>query len=218
MGCDIHVCVEILRTVNNTEEWFNYDHFRYNPYFSEDDPDEEELEHVPIYSDRDYLLFTRLCGVREYSLIRTIQLCAHGEEFSYQETKKASEPKGIPDDCSKITKGIIERWGSDGHSHSYLTLKEIIDYIDSKPPKKHEGFLSDRQVASLAKGDDPDSWSNIKTPKAPHFKQWDRPWDESIDSGIIELAEAIKLRALEYYYSYQSIEPEKVRIVFFFDN
>lgn len=109
-----------------------------------------------ISRDRDYLLFTRLCGVREHSLIGRLQLCVSGEAFTYQEAKIVSAPKGIPDDCSIITKRIIERWESDGHSHSYLTLQEIMDYIDSKPPKKHEGFLIDKQVVLLAKGIDPE--------------------------------------------------------------
>lgn len=36
-----------------------------------------------------------------------------------------AEPKGVPEDTSEVTSAWIEYNGSDGHSHSWLTLAEL---------------------------------------------------------------------------------------------
>jgi len=48
-------------------------------------------------------------------------------------------PKGIPDDISQTSKYLIDYWGKDGHSHSWLPLKEAVDIFiktDHEKPKK----------------------------------------------------------------------------------
>lgn len=60
------------------------------------------------YSGRNYYLFTFLAGVR-------------GNE------EPLIEPRGIPDDCSKLIKRVCEKWGSDGHSHTYYYLSELME-------------------------------------------------------------------------------------------
>ena len=59
MGCDIHVMVEARRYPFGTEKWFNVDNWRYNPWYSAEDGDGEcNLEVKPIYTHRDYELFS----------------------------------------------------------------------------------------------------------------------------------------------------------------
>ena len=60
------------------------------------------------YSGRNYGLFGALAGVRNY----------HIDMIS-------GEIKGLPDDVSNDVCEISNRW--DGHSHNYLTVKEIMD-------------------------------------------------------------------------------------------
>lgn len=63
------------------------------------------------YGDRNYYLFSVLADVRNYrSNIIPI-----------------SEPRGIPEDASSAYKHIVDQWDSDGHSHSYFTLTELLN-------------------------------------------------------------------------------------------
>lgn len=59
------------------------------------------------YYGRDYTLFATLAGVRGDNPIES--------------------PKGIPEDCSPEYRKLCEVWGDDGHSHSYFTLRELLD-------------------------------------------------------------------------------------------
>ncbi len=40
MGCDIHMMVEVKRSINDEEKWVNYDHFLMNPWHGDDDGDQ----------------------------------------------------------------------------------------------------------------------------------------------------------------------------------
>jgi len=76
------------------------------------------------YNDRNYFLFSILADVRN----------------SY-DIKPISEPRGIPDDCCFPIKYVTNLWHGDGHSHSYFTLKELIDvdwdsYCNCTNPKQ----------------------------------------------------------------------------------
>lgn len=63
MGCDIHMMVEVKRSINGEEKWVNYDHFRKNPWYGNDDG-EREFERIDLESSRNYAAFSQLCGVR----------------------------------------------------------------------------------------------------------------------------------------------------------
>ncbi len=79
MGCDIHLHVEIL--VN--EKWEHWNH--------------------PLIQ-RDYSLFTKMAGVRNYDGITPVAL-----------------PRGLPADMSVPTKLDADRWEGDAHSGSWLS-------------------------------------------------------------------------------------------------
>lgn len=59
------------------------------------------------YYPRNYTLFATLAGVRGDNPI--------------------ANPRGIPEDCSLEYKKMCDDWGDDGHSHSYFTLRELLD-------------------------------------------------------------------------------------------
>ncbi|MBH9645074.1 hypothetical protein [Burkholderia vietnamiensis] len=88
---------------------------------------------MKIYDGRNYDLFAMLADVRNG---RGFAGCKTGEGFN-----PIAEPKGIPDDASDEFKAIAEQWGCDGHSHSYLTLRELLDYDWTQETGK-QGWLS----------------------------------------------------------------------------
>ena len=129
MGCDIHVCCEYK---NYEGKWINCDHFRLNPYYEEGYEDEPKMNIVPIFDNRNYALFATLAGVRNYGYVTPI-----------------SDPRGLPDDVHPLTKKISDDWGSDGHSHSYYTLKELIDYTHTAPTVTYSGMITKEQAKDL---------------------------------------------------------------------
>lgn len=68
----------------------------------------------PACLDRNYQRFSALAGVR-------------GE---------GPTPLGIPVDASETTLALIDQWGVDGHSHSYLRLDEATQiFMDTSNPQ-----------------------------------------------------------------------------------
>lgn len=126
MGCDIHFYVEKWTSSNNYEgprdlsEDRNQKlnevledtptHFRWvsADKWEEDDGEWGVPYNSEYYSGRNYGLFSILADVR-------------GREVPID------EPRGIPDDASTGYKYICEQWDGDGHSHSYFTLKELLE-------------------------------------------------------------------------------------------
>lgn len=159
MGADIHLYVERKSTRVRREEflneifeadipvqkeWESADKWKKNKYYDPNKPN-GEIEYEVDYDDlfyrgRNYYLFAVLADVRNGWDIKPID-----------------EPRGIPTDLSERVQTIIDAWKGDGHSHSYFTLKELLDvdwekyhYIEEEedgPPyiinKKKVNYLSD---------------------------------------------------------------------------
>jgi hypothetical protein len=103
MGCDIHLHQE----VKIDGVWHHYG-----------------MPHV----DRNYELFTKLAGVRNYY------------EREGKRIVPFAKPRGIPKDATELTKCDYKRWGSDGHSHSFITAEEIAKLEDwVEKDRKWEG-------------------------------------------------------------------------------
>lgn len=126
MGCDIHLFAE-ARNKNTLKDklkfwkkpkWKNIDKWTKNKWFDEWPEDEQEFtiaREDRFYSGgRNYNLFCALCNVRDY--------CFDGNP------KCVSKPKGLPHDVSKVVQIESDRMGSDGHSHSWNTLKELKEF------------------------------------------------------------------------------------------
>lgn len=127
MGCDIHVYLEkrsnqvireekLNQIFNNSEKtediWVSADKWSPDPDYPEWSKRKNHIEYQDrIYAGRNYLLFGILAGVRWWD-------CPN----------KISEPRGLPSNLSQELKEIREDWGSDGHSDSYFTLTELLNY------------------------------------------------------------------------------------------
>lgn len=83
------------------------------------------------YVQRIYNLFARMANVRNY-------------EDGPSRIKPLSEPRGLPEDATVLTKWDSEHWGADGHSHSWLGAEEIAQvaaFADERGWKKtHNGY------------------------------------------------------------------------------
>ncbi len=93
---------------------------------------------IDLLINRNYDMFGSLFGVRNYANFRPV-----------------AKSRGIPDDISWETKADIERWGYDGHSHSFITYKEIkdIDWEEYSIDFGNRVF-----VYSIKKGDFIENW------------------------------------------------------------
>jgi hypothetical protein len=89
-----------------------------------------------MYNGRSYYLFAILADVRNGS--------GGIEPIDY--------PRGIPDDASSGYKYAVDRWDGDGHSHSYFTLDELINFDWSKYEMLGEFMETIEQMKSI----DPD--------------------------------------------------------------
>lgn len=206
MGCDIHMHVEYKRTVNGQTRWMCGDYFKVNPYFGEF-PNEKPYSLVRFCDGRNYSRFATLANVRNYG-----------------NTPYIDEPRGLPADVTKEVKAGADDWGDDGHSHSYFTLKELIDFQKNAPPLRFRGMISpEAQKALDETGKTPDDWCQWTNEKGWARREWTEE-----NTVLVPLIEAIKQRADELYVIYDWLwdsEPEeayelsdKIRIVFWFDN
>lgn len=188
MGCDIHIYTEVKRE----NKWVHADYFRRNRYKNEQD--KEEFTVCEIYQGRNYRLFSVLANVRNYEKLN----------------KYISEPKGLPDNCSTFVKTLSDEWDTDGHSHSFLTLKELKDYkfvLES-------GLLYPNQVEDLEKGILPNSWCRWSSDAENMiYKEWKRPCE--ILKPIIDKMKDI---LIEEFWVYKESDDENIRVVFWFDN
>lgn len=211
MGCDIHLFTEKkmqFSAYNNGEPfWWCCDYFQLNPY-RKIDKDDPKYSHKEVYGDRNYSLFGALANVRNY--YDNIPIC---------------EPRGIPEDASKVVKKEANRWGLDGHSHSWVTAKELFDYKKKYGQQKLCGYVSAEDAAKLDNGTDtPGSWCQGTSDKSWVWREW------IIDSCPLDpLIEAVKKKMKEEFYIWDFLSEEEqedrinkfaedFRIIFWFDN
>lgn len=132
MGCDIHMYVEHKQD----GVWKSADIWKPDKYF--DSKYETVQKDIVEYEDRFY-------AGRNYDLFAILANVRNGYGFAGTDTGDGfipiSEPRGLPDDVSELIKDESEDWGPDGHSHSWLTLKELLEY-DWGQVTKHRGWVS----------------------------------------------------------------------------
>lgn len=198
MGCDIHLFTEIERTIGSEEKWVNCDYWQLNPYYGTDEY-KSKLKIVSLFNDRNYTLFSKLANVRNY----------HGNKY-------ISEPKGLPNDVSEVVKEESDDWGSDGHSHSWFTLKQLIDFFKENGIVKHSGYMTPEDAKLVDKGEMPSSWWQGGNLKDQVYREW-----EHEDTGLKRLIDKINERKRSEFRLYHEDNEElndKIRIVFWFDN
>lgn len=125
MGCDIHLFVEVK---DEDGVWQSADTWVEE---AEEDEDAEgnvvakgtrkEVDYkASFYHGRNYNLFAILANVRNGVGFAG---CDLGNGFNY-----IAEPRGLPDDATENVVACSERWGVDGHSHSYFTVQELLNF------------------------------------------------------------------------------------------
>lgn len=203
MGCDIHMFVEYQTKVDKKQEWIIGDYFRINPYYKEGESDEPKYERLGLHDRRNYDLFATLAGVRDYT----------------EQVIPVSEPKGFPKDACGYVKEQKKIWDGDGHTHSWVTLKELKEYQNKNPKLKQTGLLSPQQLVEFDQnGKLPDSWCQGTNMEGFERRDW-----EHENESLIPLIEKLQTRMkdLMSYMWEQYDEKEhddKIRIVFWFDN
>lgn len=202
MGCDIHMFCEENRTINNIKSWVSADYFKLNSYYDKnvDDDYKKEYEIVELFAGRNYFMFTALCGVRDYTEL----------------SPKISEPRGIPDDATELVKRECAEIDCDGHSHSFVTLKEVKRFIDLNEPVKVTGLITPKQADDLDYCNiKPDSWCQGTSDKTYVRRSWERTGDNPLQDLYIAMCERFR----KYYPdSIGEEEMDDFRIIFWFDN
>lgn len=195
MGCDIHCYKE--KHVDG--KWLTADEWK--PYSYGDALEDNGME-VPWekrFTGRNYQLFGLLSnGVR----------CEH--PFSF-------EPRGLPfNPCAEIA-AEAERWEGDGHSHSYLylfELKEMLAHLEQNTikitgMKDKAGLQALRE--SIASGTP--SWDLL----FPYCKWSSDPTYEDFEIDIpASFYMGADLKTI--IDSFDGVDGDNHRIVFFFDN
>ncbi len=115
MGCDIHLYVEKRTSAN--AKWQSAD--KWTP--DEDTPKRKRVAYKDeFYGGRNYNLFSMLADVR------------NGRGFAGVKTgagfQPIAAPKGLPEDCCALVQAESDGWDCDGHSHSFLTVAELMAY------------------------------------------------------------------------------------------
>jgi hypothetical protein len=201
MGCDIHMYTEIKRTIDNKPQWVNSDRWVPNPYYLYGGEDEKQYERPwdlhSIYGGRNYELFSVLANVRGYG-------------------PAILEPRGLPDDICMLTNAENDKWASDGHSHSYFTLRELVEYYNNNPHRYVNAYISREDANKLdEEGIIPEDLYCVDD-EDKVYREW------KMDSLIKPLIDKLKLRYKDELYTWpdnQTMEDhEKIRIVFWFDN
>ncbi len=134
-----------------------------------------EFTGINPFDFRSYGLFGFLAGVRNYS-----------------EAEPIAKERGVPSDLSPEVSESNESWDSDGHSHSWVSLKELLDFDYEK--KFHDMRVTrDGNGAARARSLD----------EAEHTT-----YREFLGHGYFKDLDELK----------ELGDPANVRIVFWFDN
>lgn len=123
--------------------------------------------------ERNYPLFAKMANVRNDTKTPITQI---------------SNPKGLPEDATELTKLHSEKYGVDGHSHSWLNAKEISEL--------HK-WIRDKTNPKEWFGNDPWRWEHENMPyfMGNHLSAF-----------------------VDYPEDLEGYDIEDVRYVFFFDN
>ncbi|WP_410769609.1 hypothetical protein [Fontibacillus sp. BL9] len=158
MGCDIHLFVEKRNVLSgkweaikgvNEPEILDLKSLvqkcktraEDTTYWEQRIQEEESGVFDFLHSGRNYTLFSLLAGVRNSYGLNPIH-----------------EPKGLPSDISYKVKESSDDWGGDGHSHSYLTAKELLNF-DWSQSIKLEGWVNVEGYKEFKENGSPSTWS-----------------------------------------------------------
>jgi len=143
------------------------------------------------YSGRNYELFGILAAVRR------------------EPENIIDVPRGLPADCSEGVKERSDEWGTDAHSHSHFTLAELVAFDWTSNKIQMEGVVGSKAAKAYKnKGIPPTRWSAWSADVNDEERL---EWEITAESYCAEFMSLIEdLKTLG--------NPDKVRIVFWFDN
>lgn len=217
MGCDVHMYMEVR---DKEQCWHEV-----SRQTVVHDPlgDSQRIVNEYWYPGRNYDEFAILADVR------------NGYGFAGVDTGDGyvplAKPKGLPDDVSLSIRERSDSWDIDGHSHSFLTLKELIadeDYWSQTTKKR--GIVTNKQAEEFyGQGKLPDSWSGGMSP-------WPNDTHQQIEWQVTYRDQAYMIhhhlipamhdmisyygagRIMNDYKNDYRMGAEDVRLVFWFDN
>ena len=200
MGCDIHVAIEVLGPSGWEVEW------AHDVYCEEDGYDwaktwgEKRFSWEPCPDDPERRMFHRFKPGRSYDLFAML-----AGVRNYEHVKPMAAPRGVPNDVSSGVERWIKRWGTDGHTHSWLTLAELMSVNFGEMEK--DGWAISKHMEKYTKPGMVDLARRLIA--LPDRVAQERSRAASADP---DGDDATRLQAaLEAAY-------ERVRMVFFFDN
>lgn len=200
MGCDIHIYTEMHEKLDDKLIWINVDCWKYNRWYELYPASERQFTIEHIYKGRWYSMFAVLANVRNYGKCEPISM-----------------PRGLPEDVSKPVREECERWGTDGHSHSWFTLAELKDAKKQRGIIHYIGWVTDEGKKQIEDGQMPDFWEADSSEYCKHLMEWD--FEFHLLDPIIDSLERVKKRAFRYSLIDDENERDQmIRIVFWFDN
>jgi hypothetical protein len=194
MGCDIH----IYREKKVGDQWVTAD--KWTPYDYGDDDKGVRVEWGDrAYTGRNYDLFGLLS-----------QGARHEHEFSF-------EPRGLPFNACPEIQQESARWGVDGHSHSYLYLHEL---------KEMAAFLETNtiEISGLKNADELKALRESIASGSPNwnliFPYCQGTSDPTYERFAIDVPADFCMGGClaKIINSFEGVDGENHRIVFFFDN
>ena len=213
MGCDIHAYCEVKRKGKWVLMGDIFPYVYYDPSHPEDDYNTATSDCV--FVGRNYELFGILAGVR-----------GSGDAFI--------PPRGVPNNASKEFKKIVDGWGSDGHTHHWYTLKELLEY-DWFGNKTYSGYVSVYEYAEYKKDGRPSDWydSKLKKCKVITNEEMDEVLKKHKKEKRMSDNDEFAITYITWKQSHSNFcgdftnslsymkllgDPKDVRMVFFFDN
>lgn len=100
---------------------------------------------------RNYELFAVLADVRNFGW---------GGDVDYADGDKRTPiaaPRGLPDDVSTEVRKDSDSWDCDGHSHSWFTLRELLEY-DWNQTSTSRGIVNEAEFRVFEREGKPNGW------------------------------------------------------------
>lgn len=225
MGCDIHAYIETKE--NGQWKYFDWRKEYQNGEYEDGSPsyDYSKMFDNPLYIHRNYDLFAILANVRNG---RGFAGVLTGTGF-----KPISLPRDLPEDVTAEVKRESDTWGCDGHSHSWLLIKELLSYDWEGQTTTQYGVVGEEEYRQFKQSGKPESWAEdtwghhvVKVSNAEMDQilsgQLEREPDKSYHTAV-QWQEPYKQAVGKYWFNTLDElaklgKPEDVRLVFWFDN
>lgn len=226
MGADIHLYVE-AKPVESEHDWQ-----RFTRSLSHENWRETRSFNMGWGTYRNYSAFAMLADVRNGSGFAGVDL---GDGF-----EPIDKPRGLPNDISDPVQRESDGWSGDGHSHSWFTLRELLDlehagYWDKTTTHRgvlhraefekveDDGLVIAREGQNITLSSSPSSWAGAISGPPPE-DLFNASWVETYRDSqgwIIPMVEAITEAfnnfGLHVFFT-EGMDPDKRKFPVIVDN